>query len=134
MGMLAGGDRGQKADINMTPMIDVLLVLIIIFMVITPTVSRGLDALVPQSPDQQQPTPPPVHDVVITVQADRTLLLNQEPVALAALRDRLARLFQSSPHRVIFVRGAKELEFQAVAEVIDIAHDAGIDRVALMTN
>jgi len=134
MGMLAGGNRGQKADINMTPMIDVLLVLIIIFMVITPTVSRGLDALVPQTPDQQQPPPPPAHDVVITVLADRTLLLNREPVALAALRDRLARLFQSSPNRVIFVRGAKELEFQAVAEVIDIAHDAGIDRVALMTN
>jgi len=124
---------GQKAQINMTPMIDILLVLIIIFMVIAPLASRGLHTLVPQPAPPDRPSAPPARDIVVTICADGTLRLNREPVARANLAARLSHLFQYAPDRVIFVRGEKGLEFQAVAGVIDIAQGAGFRRVALMT-
>src|SRR4051794_23420605 len=130
MGMNIGG-RGQKAEINMTPMIDVLLVLIIIFMVISPTVSKGLDALAPQQSDAAPPASPIPQEIVITVAKDGLIEINQQKVELTRLGERLAGLRGVSDH--IFIRGDRELEYQAVAEVIDIAHGAGWDRVGLMT-
>jgi biopolymer transport protein ExbD len=123
----------RKAQINMTPMIDILLVLIIIFMVITPLTPTGLRTLVPQPAPASLQQPPPARDIVITVRADGTVRLNQEPVDLTDLRRRLIKLFRTATDHVIFVRGEKGLEFRAVAEVIDIANGAGLNRVALMT-
>ena len=134
MGMTAGSDGHERAEINMTPMIDVLLVLIIIFMVITPVTSRGLNTLVPQPPSTAPEAAEPSHDIVVTVRGDGTMLLNQEPLDLAALQARLERLYKSGATRVIFVRGEKSIEFARVAEVIDLARGAGVYRVALMTN
>ena len=133
MAMSLGSGRGFRADINMTPMIDVLLVLIIIFMVIVPTTSRGLQALVPQN--SQGPTPETTvnDDVVITVNGDRSVQINQESVTMAALGGRLQTIFRSNPNHVLFVRGSKGLEFQPVADVIDAARGAGLTRIALMT-
>jgi biopolymer transport protein TolR len=128
MGMSAGN---QKAQINVTPMIDVLLVLIIIFLVITPSKETGLKTLVPEpAADTRQPSPP-FHDIVITVRGDRTVSLNREPVELENLPQRLARL--SRTEAVVFVQGDRNLEFRQVAEVIDIARGAGLNRIALMT-
>ena len=132
MAMSLGSHGRPRADINMTPMIDVLLVLIIIFMVITPITSHGLKALLPQPPHPSPPYTPPSHDIVVTVDGDRTVSLNQEPVLLPDLENRLLDLFRNHPNYVLFVRGQKGLEFQQVAEVIDIARGVGIDRVALM--
>ena len=123
----------RKAQINMTPMIDVLLVLIIIFMVITPVTQTGLRALVPQPAPDNPEQSPPAQDIVITVRPDGTVRLNQEPVNVTDLRRRLTLLVRTATDRVIFVRGEKGLEFRAVAEVIDIANGAGFNRVALMT-
>jgi biopolymer transport protein ExbD len=115
-------------------MIDVLLVLIIIFMVIAPIPSRGLNALLPQSASQDhRAAPPPSHDIVVTVNGDHTVSLNQEPVQLVDLHDRLLDLFGHHPNHVVFVRGQKGLEFRQIAEVIDIARGVGLDRIALMT-
>jgi len=125
------GDR--KAQINMTPMIDILLVLIIIFMVITPLTPRGLRTLVPQPAPASSEPAAPSRDIVITVRPDGTVRLNQEPVKLTELRQRLTLLFRTATDHVIFVRGEKGLEFRAVAEVIDIVNGAGLNRVALMT-
>jgi len=122
-----------KAQINMTPMIDILLVLIIIFMVITPLTPRGLEALLPQPAIPGREPPASAQDIVLTVRDDGTVYLNQEPVKLANLGERLSHLFQAAPDHAIFVRGGSDLEFRAVAEVIDIAHGAGLSRVALMT-
>ncbi len=134
MGMTAGSHGPERAQINMTPMIDVLLVLIIIFMVITPITPRGLNTLVPQPPSAGPEAAEPSHDIVITVRGDGTALLNQEPLDLAELQARLERLYKSGATRVIFVRGEKSIEFARVAEVIDLARGAGVYRVALMTN
>ena len=133
MAMSLGSRGGFHANINMTPMIDVLLVLIIIFMVITPTTSRGLNALVPQ-PESGPGADTPSGDIVVTVNGDHTVNINQEIVTLSNLGDRLQRLYANHPGHPLFVRGGKGLEFQQVAEVIDIARGVGLDRIALMTN
>ena len=131
MAMSLGGSSHQKAEMNVTPLIDVLLVLIIIFLVITPSLSHGLNALVPQPADQTPAAPR--DDIVVTVIGDRTVRLNQETVAIADLDERLKTVFKNAANHVIFVRGNKELDFHYIAEVIDVAKGAGLDRVALMT-
>jgi biopolymer transport protein ExbD len=125
--------RNQKAQINVTPMIDVLLVLIIIFLVITPQKQVGLKALVPQSAADDAQPQPPSQDIVITVRSDRTVQLNQEPIEMRNLQERLVRLFGNAADHVVFVRGDRTLDFQYVAEIIDIARGAGLNRIALMT-
>ena len=135
MAMAVGGPGGgPKSDINMTPMIDVLLVLIIIFMVITPLTPKGLEALVPQPPPPNQP--PNTSDqrtVVIVIDKDHSLAINQEPIQESQLQERLSDIFKTRAERVVFVKGDPSLEFQYVAKAIDIAHGAGIDKVGLMT-
>jgi biopolymer transport protein ExbD len=112
-------------------MIDVLLVLIIIFLVITPIQSRGLAALVPQPATETTPDPP--HPIVITVLADGQVSLNQELLELPQLEHRLADLFKTRAVRVVFLRADKGLEFREVARVIDIAKGAGAGPIGLMT-
>jgi biopolymer transport protein TolR len=133
MAMSLGPHGSLHANINVTPMIDVLLVLIIIFMVITPTTSRGLNTLVPQ-PESGPGVATPSGDIVVTVNRDETVSINRETVPLTDLPDRLRRLFANHPGHPLFVRGGKDLDFQQVAEVIDIARGIGLDRIALMTN
>lgn len=135
MGMAVGGPGGgPKADINMTPMIDVLLVLIIIFMVITPLTPKGLEALVPQPPPPNaQPNQSDQRTVVITINADKTMLINTEPVGEDNLGKRLEDIFKTRAERVVFVKGDPSIEFSLVAKAIDAAHGAGIDKVGLMT-
>jgi biopolymer transport protein TolR len=134
MGMSVGAQGGPKSDINMTPMIDVLLVLIIIFMVITPLTPKGLEALVPQPPPPNQP--PSQSDqrtVVIVVDKDHHMFINQDPVEESQLGGRLTDIFKTRAEHVVFVKGDPSLEFRWVATAIDIAHGAGIDKVGLMT-
>jgi biopolymer transport protein ExbD len=134
MSMAVGGKGGAMADINMTPMIDVLLVLIIIFMVITPLTPKGLEALVPQPPPPNvQQTAADIRTVVIVINADRSMMINQEPTDETQLGPRLEEIFKTRAERVVFVKGDAGLEFQHVAKAIDIAKGAGIDKVGLMT-
>src|SRR5215468_3980290 len=136
MGMAVGGaSGGPKADINMTPMIDVLLVLIIIFMVITPLTPKGLEALVPQPPPpNQKPNQSDQRTVVIVVDKDHHYQINQEaPTPEEQLGGRLEEIFKTRAERVVFVKGDPSLDFMWVAKAIDIAHGAGIDKVGLMT-
>ena len=134
MGMAVGGQGGAVANINMTPMIDVLLVLIIIFMVITPLTPKGLEALVPQpAPPNQQQNDADQRTVVVSVAKDKSMMINTEPTDENKLGPRLEEIFKTRAERLIFVKGDPDLEFQDVAKVIDIAKGVGIDKVGLMT-
>src|SRR6266851_8971767 len=104
MAMAVGGHGGQVANINMTPMIDVLLVLIIIFMVITPLTPKGLEALVPQPAPPNQKSDADQRTVVISVNKDKSLMINTENTDEAKLGPRLEEIFKTRAERVIFVK------------------------------
>ena len=135
MAMAVGGSGGGPMNnINMTPLIDVLLVLLIIFMVITPLTPKGLEALVPQpNPDAQQQQESNNRTIVVSINANRSILINRDPTAKDLLGNRLQDIFKTRAERVMFVRGAPDLEFIEIAEVIDIAKGAGVDKIGLLT-
>ncbi len=136
MAMTMGNNGGPAAEMNVTPLIDVLLVLIIIFMVITPMLPNGLEARVPQ-PDKNPPAetnePRAVVIQVIDNGTTAALKINNEDVTWEGLEGRLVDIFKTRAERVVFVSADTALTFDQVARVIDAAHAAGIANVGLMT-
>jgi biopolymer transport protein ExbD len=134
--MSTGGSKdGPTSDMNLTPLIDVLLVLLIIFMVITPITPKGLEALVPQpKPDEDQPQPQDDdRTVVVSITATGELMINRDPSTWATLETQLFEVFKTRAERVMFVRGAPSLDYGDVARVIDIGKGAGVDKIGLIT-
>ena len=135
MGMDVGGESGGSlASPNVVPLIDILLVLIIIFMVISPVVPKGLDTLVPQpSPNQQQNVELENKTVVVQIANNGKLMINQEDTTWDNLQTRLTDVFKTRAEKVMFVKGDDAVPFADVANVIDIAHASGVDKVGLIT-
>jgi biopolymer transport protein TolR len=137
MAMTTGGGSGLRAEMNVTPMIDVLLVLIIIFLMITPLAPKGEEALIPQ-PDRNEVIPPPGATIVVELlpggEGKRPLLkINQREVSWEKLEATLREIFIRRAEKVAFVKADRELNFEDVAQVIGIAHQAGVVRIGLMS-
>ncbi len=134
MGMDVGSTSGSMSSPNVVPLIDILLVLIIIFMVITPLTPKGLDTLVPQpSPNQQQNQELENKTVVVQVMKDGKLKINNEDTSWEGLGPRIEQVFKDRAEKVAFVKGDNDVLFMQVARAIDIMHGAGIDKVGLIT-
>jgi biopolymer transport protein TolR len=135
MGMDVGGKQGgAMATMNVVPLIDILLVLIIIFMVITPLTPKGLDTLVPQpSPNQQQNVELENKTVVVQVMMGGKLKINNEDTTWEGLEPRMEQVFKDRAEKVAFVKGDNDVLFMDVARAIDLMKAAGIDRVGLIT-
>jgi biopolymer transport protein TolR len=138
MSMNSGGTGRIASEINVTPLIDVLLVLLIIFMVIVPVIPRGLNSLIPQ-PDKsaQRTTPEETDTIIVQVLAngagEPAYRINQTDFAKAQIEPELTRIFAARQNKVMFVKGDAALEFSKVAEVIDMGHQADVDNIGLIT-
>lgn len=134
MGMDVGSSGSAMATPNIVPLIDILLVLIIIFMVITPLTPKGLDTLVPQPSPNSQPDPEQLKKtVVVQVALNGKLKINNDDTNWQALGPRMETIFKDRAEKIAFVKGDNDVLFMDVARAIDIMKEAGIDKVGLIT-
>jgi len=137
MAMAVGGGSGRtKCDMNVTPLIDVLLVLLIIFMVIVPVTPKGLSTLIPQPPKDNS-APPPTTTIVVQVIAngagEPSYKINETSFNKSEIEPKLVEIFSTRQEKVMFVKGDASLDFRKVAEVIDFGHQAEVDNIGLIT-
>ena len=125
MGMSTGGGGGLNADPNVTPMIDVLMVLLIIFMVIVPTSRKAIDVQLPD-PNPQPSSAPNTSQIVLSVHPGGQFEINKEPATAATLAARLKQIYDPRPDKIIFIKGDPNVTYQDIIKAMDVARGAGV--------
>jgi biopolymer transport protein TolR len=130
MAMSAGGAKGLTNEINVTPMIDVLLVLLIIFMLVVPMSRKAIDLQLPDPSEQQQSSNPPPQ-IVLEVLPNNGFAVNKEPLTRANLAARLKEIYDGRPEKIIFVKGDPKVKYADVIFAMDVARGAGVKVIGL---
>jgi biopolymer transport protein TolR len=133
MSMAVSNKKGPKSDINITPYIDILLVLLIIFMVITPVRQLDLDVKVPQPPPADTKVEPDPSVIVVSVGESAQIAINQDPTDIGSLGSKLQQIYNARANKNMFVSASPKLPYGDVVKVIDIAKGAGVGDVGLIT-
>jgi biopolymer transport protein TolR len=133
MSMEAGNKKGLKADINVTPLVDVVLVLLIIFMVLTPSMLKHLTANVPKKADEPAASVPTESSIIVEYTAARELTVNSEPVAPEALADKLIERLRGARQKVVFFKAEDDAPYGDVVHLMDIARGVGAQTLAVVT-
>ena len=133
MSMETGNKKGIKAEINVTPLVDVVLVLLIIFMVLTPSMLKHLTANVPRKPDEPAPAAPSDNSIVVAYTAAREVTVNNEPVAPEALAEKLSERLRGSRQKVVFFKAEDDAPYGEVVHLMDVARGIGAETLAVVT-
>jgi len=133
MSMDTGNRRGPRGEINVTPLIDVVLVLLVIFMVLTPATLKHLSAVVPKKADESTPPPPSDAPLLVEYSAERVISVNGEPVAFEALVDKLKERLRYDRQKVVFFKADGDAPYGEVVRLMDLARGSGARTLAVVT-